>query len=135
MSDPTSTITFITCLMISQIKYCSNQMFFLIRTLFCSHKISAICIDIHAPIQEFLSGRVQAQWPENNLNVFFLFCVFLVLNLQFTEGVQWSYYRENYTFRRIQRSRGGPTFSRGREGPTFSNSHQMRKQAYFVCLI
>ena len=37
------------------------------------------------------------------------------LILQFTEGVQWFYYRENYTFPRIQR---GPTFFRG--DPTFS---------------
>ena len=32
--------------------------------------------------------------------------------LQFTEGVQCFYYRENYTFPRIQRA-GPPTFSRG----------------------
>ena len=32
------------------------------------------------------------------------------LILQFTEGIQWFYCRENYTF---QGSRGGPTFSRG----------------------
>ena len=43
--------------------------------------------------------------------------------LQFTEGVQWFYYRENYTF---QGSRGGPTFSRGGGGgPTFSRGVQM----------
>ena len=38
------------------------------------------------------------------------------LILQFTEGVQWFYCRENYTFLRIQRGsnvfQGGPTFSR-----------------------
>ena len=36
----------------------------------------------------------------------FCYCFFLVLNLfylQFTEGVQWFYYRESYTFSRIQR--------------------------------
>ena len=43
--------------------------------------------------------------------------VFLVqLILQFTERVQWFYYREHYTFPRIQRGsnifQGGPTFSR-----------------------
>ena len=38
------------------------------------------------------------------------------LILQFTEGIQWFYYRENYTF---EGSRGVPTFSRG-GGPTFS---------------
>ena len=32
------------------------------------------------------------------------------LMLQFTEGVQWFYFRDNYTFPRIQR---GPIFSRG----------------------
>ena len=37
------------------------------------------------------------------------------LILQLTEGVKWFYYRENYTFLRIQR---GSAFSRGR-GPTF----------------
>ena len=40
---------------------------------------------------------------------FFFFCPQLIL--QFIEGVQWFYYRENYTFPRIQRgsdiSQGG----------------------------
>ena len=63
---------------------------------------------IHARIKEFLSGGggggggvVQARRPENSLDVFFLFISQLIL--QFTEGVQWFYYRENYTFQRIQR--------------------------------
>ena len=48
----------------------------------------------------------------------FCFCCFSrQLILQFTEGVPWSYYRENHTFSRIQRgsniSQGCPTFSRG----------------------
>ena len=48
---------------------------------------------------------------------------FLVqLILQFTDGVQWFYNRENYTF---EGSRGGQTFSRGEGGPTFSTGVQM----------
>ena len=39
------------------------------------------------------------------------------LILQFTEVVQWFYFRENYTFQRIQRGANifqwSPTFSRG----------------------
>ena len=39
------------------------------------------------------------------------------LILQFTEGVQWFYYRENFTFPKIKREsnifQGGSTFSRG----------------------
>ena len=49
---------------------------------------------------------------------------FFVLNLLYSlqRGVQWFYYRENYTFPRIQRGsnilRGvGPTFSRGGGAP------------------
>ena len=42
------------------------------------------------------------------------------LILQFTEGVQWFYNRENYSY---EGSRGGPTFSMG--GPTFSTGVQM----------
>ena len=39
--------------------------------------------------------------PENSLDNFFLsFGPQLIL--QFTEGVQWFYYRENYTFQRIE---------------------------------
>ena len=49
--------------------------------------------------------------------VFFLFFSPRLI-LQFTEGVQWFYYRENYTFPRIQRGSnisrgGGSNFSRG----------------------
>ena len=51
---------------------------------------------------------------------FFFFCLFFSpkLILQFTEGVQWFYYRENYTFPRIQMGSNmfqgwGPSFSRG----------------------
>ena len=45
-------------------------------------------------------------------NVFFLLLLFCPqLILQFIEGVQWFYYRENYTFPRIQKGsnifRGG----------------------------
>ena len=56
-----------------------------------------IFLFLHVRIQEFLLG-VQACRPENSLdNVFFSFLV------QFTVGVQWFNYRENYTFPRIQR--------------------------------
>ena len=62
---------------------------------------------IHVRIQEFLSGvgggggGVQARRPENSIeNVFFLFFSQLLL---FMDGVQWFYYRENYTIPRIQR--------------------------------
>ena len=48
--------------------------------------------------------------------------------LQFTEGVQWFYYRENYTF---QGSRGGPTFSRGGGGGGGSNFFQGGPNANF----
>ena len=72
---------------------------------------------VHARNQGFYSGGgggVQVRRQENTLdNVFFFFFFFYSpeLILQLTEGVQWFYYRENYTFQRIQR---GPEFSRGR---------------------
>ena len=52
-----------------------------------------------------MGGGVQAKWPENSLDNFFS----PQLILQFTEGIQWFDYRENYTF---EGSRGGPTLSR-----------------------
>ena len=61
------------------------------------------------------SGRgIKARRPENSMDIFFS----PQLILQFTEGVQGFYYRENYTFPRIQRGSnilrvGGQTFSRG----------------------
>ena len=56
---------------------------------------------------------------------FFFFSPQLIL--QFTEGLHWFYYRENYTFLRIQRGSnifqggggGGPTFSRGGQNANF----------------
>ena len=50
-------------------------------------------------------GGVQVRRLENSLdNVFFLFFFYSPeLILQLTEGVQWFYYSENYTFLRIQR--------------------------------
>ena len=44
---------------------------------------------------------------------FFFFFYSPELILQLTEGVQWFYYRENYTFQRIQNfpGGGGLTFS------------------------
>ena len=70
----------------------------------------------------FSGEGVHALRPEMD-NVFYFFCPQLIL--QFIEGVQWFYYRENYTFPRIQRGSdisqgggggGGPTFSRGGGG-------------------
>ena len=62
---------------------------------------------VHARNQEFYSGGggVQFRRPENTLDNVFFFLVFYSpeLILQLTEGVQWFYYRENYTFQRIQR--------------------------------
>ena len=57
---------------------------------------------VHARNQ---GGGVQVRRPENSLdNGFFLFLFYSPeLILQLTEGVQWFYYRENYTFKRIQR--------------------------------
>ena len=66
-------------------------------------------------------GGVQAQRQENILDNFFLF-ISPQLILQFTEGIQWFYFRENYTLPRNQR---GPIFSRGGGGPTFSRGVQM----------
>ena len=66
---------------------------------------------LHARIQDFFQGvgGVQAQWPENSLDIL----LSPQLILQFTEDIQRFYYRENYTF---EGSRGGPTFSRGGRG-------------------
>ena len=68
--------------------------------------------EVHAGIQKLFQG-VQAPRLENSLDSVVLFCFGIFspqLILQFTEGVQWFYYREDYPFPRIQR---GPTFSRG----------------------
>ena len=49
---------------------------------------------------------VQVRRPENSLHNVFFFNFFFnspEIILQLTEGVQWFYYRENYTFQRIQR--------------------------------
>ena len=70
---------------------------------------------VHAQNQEFYSGGGGGggggggvRRPENSLdNVFFFFFALFFycpeLILQLAEGVQWFYYRENYTFLRIQR--------------------------------
>ena len=50
------------------------------------------------------------------------FLFFLVLNL-FYSLQRWFYYRENYTFPRIQR--GSNIFQGGGGGPTFSRGVQM----------
>ena len=59
----------------------------------------------------YQGGGVQARQPENSLNNVFLLLFFSPqLILQFTEGVQWFYYRDNYTFPRIQ---GGSNIFQG----------------------
>ena len=76
-----------------------------------------IFLFLHVRFQEFLSG-VQACRPENSLDKVFFFFSFLV---QFTVGVQWFNYRENYTFPRIQR--GANIFQWGGGGPN-ANSYR-----------
>ena len=65
---------------------------------------------VHARNQEFYSGGGGGGGPGptagKQSGQCFFFCSFLYspeLILQLTEGVQWFYYRENYTFQRIQR--------------------------------
>ena len=90
-----------------ELKYCSFEMSI---KLMWGSKVFLFC---------FFRGGVQtdvARQPGQRFFVLFFFCFSLQLILQPTEGVQWFYYRENYTF---QGSRGRPTFSRG-GGPTFS---------------
>ena len=64
-------------------------------------------------------GGIQVRGSENSLNkVFFVLFFSPQLILQFTEGVHWFHYRENYTFPWIQRGsnifhRGGQLLSRG----------------------
>ena len=57
----------------------------------------------------FFRGGGPCPTAGNGQRIFFFFCPQLIL--QFIEGVQWFYYRENYTFPRIQRgsdiSQGG----------------------------
>ena len=49
--------------------------------------------------RNFCQGGVQAQPPENSMNIFrVFFSPHPQLILQFTEGDQCFYYRENYTF-------------------------------------
>ena len=48
-------------------------------------------------------GGVQVRRLENSLDNVFFFLYSPELILQLTEGVQWFYYSENYTFLRIQR--------------------------------
>ena len=53
-------------------------------------------------IRNFVQGGGgQVRRSENSLDNAFFYSP--ELNLQLTEGVQWFYYRENYTFQRIQR--------------------------------
>ena len=68
---------------------------------------------VHARIQEFLSGGggVEARWPENSLdNVFFSH----QLILQFTEWIQWFYYR-------------------GEEGSNFFQGVGVSKETHIPC--
>ena len=58
-------------------------------------------------IRNFIQGGgVQVRRPENSLDNVCFFSLFFYnpeLILQLAEGVEWFYYRENYTFLRIQR--------------------------------
>ena len=54
----------------------------------------------HGRIQDFFQGG-PGQTARKQSEVFSFFSPQLIL--QFTEGVQWFYYRKNYTFPRIQR--------------------------------
>ena len=74
----------------------------------------------HAQIQKFF--REGDQGPKARKQYGHFFSPQLIL--QFTEGVQRFYYRENYTFPRIQRGSnilrvGGQTFSRGGPNANF----------------
>ena len=82
-----------------------------------------------AHIQEHFSrgrGVGQAQRSENSLDNFFYYLFFIYFFFFWgggggTEGIEWFYYRENYTFPRIQRGsnifQGVQLFSRGGGGP------------------
>ena len=70
--------------------------------------------------RNFLGGGGGGSMPDGQkwTTYFFLLLLFCPqLILQFIEGVQWFYYRENYTFPWIQKGsnifQGGPTFSWG----------------------
>ena len=58
--------------------------------------------------RNFCQGGSRPDGQNTALTMFFLV---LKLILQFTDGVQWFYYREKTIL--FQGSRGGPTFSRG----------------------
>ena len=66
---------------------------------------------VHAQNQEFYSGggggpgTTAGKQSGQRFFLFFFHCFFYSpeLILQLAEGVQWFYYRENYTFLRIQR--------------------------------
>ena len=76
---------------------------------------------------------VQARLPENSLDkVFFFFSFSPQLILQFTEGVHWCYYRENYTFPRIQR---GSNIYRGGGGGGGPNANFYRKLETHIIVI
>ena len=79
----------------------------------------------HARIQESFSWGTR---PDSQKKSFF-HIFFLIFSpqfiLQFTEGVQWFYYRENYTFPRIQR--GSNIF----QGVPNANFY---RNPYYLCL-
>ena len=78
---------------------------------------------LHARIQEFLSGGggggpvpTAIKQPGQRFFFFFFFFPFSPqLILRFTEGIQWFYYRENYTFPSLG-SRGSNLFPEGGGG-------------------
>ena len=70
-------------------------------------------------IVNFFRGGGGGSMPDGQkwITYFFLLLLFCPqLNLQFIEGVQWFYYRENYTFPRIQK---GSNIFQGGGGSNF----------------
>ena len=84
----------------------------------------------HTRIQDFCQGGSRPDGQKTVWTMFFFFFVFFFSPqpiLQFTEGVKWFYYRENYTFPRIQRGSnifqggggGGSNFFQGDPNANF----------------
>ena len=78
-------------------------------------------------------GGGGASRPDSQKTVWTMFLVVVFFSpqliLQFTEGVQWFYYRENYTFPRIKRGsnifQGGPNFFQGGPNAFYRNPYNM----------
>ena len=82
--------------------------------------------------RNFFRGGGPCPTARNGQRILFFFCPQLIL--QFIEGVPWFYYRENYTFPRIQRGSdisqgGGSNFFQGGEGVIII----IFKETYITC--